>query len=109
MVALSKHLPAAFEQKNLVTGTSAGISNLLGAFAAMADDTDLNTVLERVISASCQLVDARFGALGVMGPDQTLGNFITIGLEDDQISRIPSLPQGHGVLGLLIEIGRAHV
>ncbi|WP_043443645.1 GAF domain-containing sensor histidine kinase [Arthrobacter sp. L77] len=90
------------ELKNPVTGASAGISNLLGAFAAMADNTDLNTVLERVISASCQLVDARFGALGVIGPDQTLGNFITVGLDDDQISRIPSLPQGHGVLGLLI-------
>lgn len=102
MVARSEQSPAATEQKSPVTGASAVISNLLGAFAAMADNTDLDTVLERVISASCQLVDARFGALGVIGPDQTLGNFITVGLDDDQISLIPSLPQGHGVLGLLI-------
>lgn len=68
----------------------------------MADDIDLDTVLERVISASCQLVDARYGALGVIGPEQTLGHFITVGLLDDEIRRIPSLPQGHGVLGLLV-------
>ncbi|MDQ0734875.1 GAF domain-containing sensor histidine kinase [Arthrobacter agilis] len=79
-----------------------GIENLLAAFAAIADDLGLETVLERVISAACRLVDARFGALGVIGPDRMLSHFITVGLDDDQIARIGSLPRGHGVLGLLI-------
>ncbi|WP_307083169.1 GAF domain-containing sensor histidine kinase [Arthrobacter agilis] len=68
----------------------------------MADDIDLDTVLERVISAACQLVDAHYGALGVIGPNGTLGQFITVGLQDDHIKRIGSPPQGHGVLGLLV-------
>ncbi len=82
--------------------TPTGIENLLAAFAAIADDLGLETVLERVISAACRLVDARFGALGVIGPDRMLSHFITVGLDDDQITRIGSLPRGHGVLGLLI-------
>ncbi|MCU1632663.1 MAG: putative signal transduction histidine kinase [Micrococcaceae bacterium] len=88
--------------EDLAAGTSTGIGNLLAAFAAMADDIDLDTVLKRVILAACQLVDARYGALGVIGPDQTLSQFITVGLEDDEIAQIASLPRGEGVLGLLI-------
>ncbi|WP_181035056.1 GAF domain-containing protein [Arthrobacter sp. B0490] len=82
--------------------TATGIEDLLSAFAAIADDLDLDAVLERVVSAACQLVDARFGALGVIGPDRMLGHFITVGLDDDEIGRIGPLPRGHGVLGLLI-------
>lgn len=80
----------------------AGVENLLAAFAAIADNLGLDTVLERVIAAACQLVDARFGALGVVGPDHRLSHFITVGLKDDEIRRIGPLPTGHGVLGLLI-------
>ncbi|WP_298252746.1 GAF domain-containing protein [uncultured Arthrobacter sp.] len=84
------------------SGTPMGIGNLLSAFGAMADNLDLDTVLERVTAAACQLVDARFGALGVIGPDSMLSQFITVGLQDDEIRRIGPLPEGHGVLGLLI-------
>lgn len=82
--------------------TPAGIESLLGAFAAIAEDLGLDAVLERVISAACQLVDARFGALGVIGPDRMLSHFITVGLKEEEIRRIGSSPRGHGVLGLLI-------
>lgn len=84
------------------SSTATGIENLLSAFAAVADDLDLDTVLERVVSAACELVDARFGALGVIGPDRMLGPFITVGLDDDEKRSIGPLPRGHGVLGLLI-------
>ncbi|MFJ6281370.1 GAF domain-containing sensor histidine kinase [Arthrobacter subterraneus] len=81
----------------------AGMENLLGAFAAIAEDLGLDAVLERVIAAACQLVDARFGALGVIGTDRMLSHFITVGLENEEIRRIGPLPTGHGVLGLLID------
>lgn len=79
-----------------------GIDHLLAGFAAIAENQSLQTVLERVVSAACRLVDARFAALGVIGPDGILSHFITVGLDEDQISRIGELPVGHGVLGLLI-------
>ncbi|MHA7238710.1 GAF domain-containing sensor histidine kinase [Arthrobacter sp. TMS1-12-1] len=86
------------------TTALAGMEDLLAAFAAIADDLGLDTVLERVISAACQLVDARYGALGVIGPDHTLGHFTTVGLEDGEIRRIGQFPTGHGILGLLISV-----
>ena len=75
-------------------GASSGIGNLLAAFAAMADGIDLDTALERVISAACQLVDAQHGALEVIGGDGMLSQMITVELEDDGTTRIVSLPQG---------------
>lgn len=102
MAIRSQHLPAATHDQDLASGTPEGIGSLLAAFAAMAEDIDLDTVLERVISAACQLVNARYGALGVLGTDRALSQFITVGLIDDEITRIASFPQGHGVLGLLV-------
>lgn len=102
VVAQAQHGPDPSVGLELSAGMSAGIGNLLAAFAAMADDIDLDTVLERVVAAALHLVDARYGALGVFGSDQTLSQFITVGLQDDEITRIGSLPAGHGVLGLLV-------
>ncbi|WDF31850.1 GAF domain-containing sensor histidine kinase [Arthrobacter agilis] len=97
MVTYPDELPRGSDRRPL-----AGVEHLLAAFAAIADDLGLDTVLERVIAAACQLVDARYGALGVIGGDRRLSHFITVGLEEDEIRRIGPLPTGHGVLGLLI-------
>ncbi|MHA7276450.1 GAF domain-containing sensor histidine kinase [Arthrobacter sp. Hz1] len=79
-----------------------GVDHLLAGFAAIAENQGLQTVLERVVAAACRLVDAKFAALGVIGPDGALSHFITVGLDQDQIARIGALPVGHGVLGSLI-------
>ncbi len=75
---------------------------LLDAVVAVAEDLSLETVLERVVTAACQLVDARYGALGVIGPDLALSHFVTVGFDEDTVRRVGALPVGHGVLGLLI-------
>jgi signal transduction histidine kinase len=50
------------------------------------------------------LVHARYGALGVLGPDgEDLVEFVTFGIDDNLRSKIGDLPHGRGVLGLLIE------
>ena len=49
------------------------------------------------------LVDARYGALGVLDESGTsLAEFITVGLDDPTRHSIGPLPKGHGILGLLI-------
>jgi signal transduction histidine kinase len=64
---------------------------------------DLNTVLQRIIEAARELVDARYGALGVLDESGTrLAEFLTVGLDADQRAQIGHLPEGHGILGLLI-------
>lgn len=75
---------------------------LLEAVVAVAEDLGLESVLERVVASACDLLRARYGALGVMGEDGGLSHFITVGIDEDLASRIGPLPTGHGVLGLLI-------
>ncbi|MDJ0350108.1 GAF domain-containing sensor histidine kinase [Cryobacterium sp. PH29-G1] len=75
---------------------------LLDAVVSVAEDLSLEAVLERVVTAACQLVQARYGALGVIGSDQALSHFVTVGFDEETVHRIGPLPVGHGVLGLLI-------
>jgi signal transduction histidine kinase len=76
---------------------------LLDAVVAVSADLDLPAVLERIVSTACLLAGARYGALGVLGRDERLVQFVTHGLDVATRERIGDLPRGHGVLGLLIE------
>ncbi|NUP59370.1 MAG: GAF domain-containing protein [Pseudarthrobacter sp.] len=78
------------------------VEGLLGAVVSMAEDLSLEAVLDRVVQSACELVGARYGALGVIGDDQQLSHFITVGIDDDGAHPIGDLPTGHGVLGQLI-------
>ena len=60
-------------------------------------------MLQRIVQTSVALVDARYGALGVLDESRTrLAQFITVGLDDETYRAIGDLPEGHGILGLLI-------
>jgi signal transduction histidine kinase len=76
---------------------------LLDAVVAIAADLDLRPTLERIVESACQLAGARYGALGVLGDDRTLVEFITHGLSPAEHAAIGQLPTGRGVLGLLID------
>ncbi len=76
---------------------------LLDAVAAVAEGLDLDEVLDRTVVAACSLVDARFGALGVLDEGGTrLVRFVHHGLDPDEAAAIGHLPTGHGLLGHLI-------
>ena len=78
------------------------MSSLLEAVLAVGSDLDLQTVLLRITQAASDLVDAQYAALGVIGDDGKLSQFITVGIEAEQHARIGTLPLGQGILGLLI-------
>jgi signal transduction histidine kinase len=79
------------------------LSALLDAVMAVNAGLDLAEVLTRIVRSACELVDATYGALGVLGPDgEHLVEFVTRGLTPEQHEAIGDLPRGHGVLGLLI-------
>ncbi|MER8199760.1 GAF domain-containing protein [Streptomyces microflavus] len=66
-------------------------------------DLDLEHVLRHVVQAATTLARARYGALGVIGPDhEKLVQFLTVGMDDEEVASIGSLPSGHGILGELI-------
>ena len=76
---------------------------LLDAVVAISSDLDMHTVLDRIVVAACRITGARYGALGVIGNDRTLVDFVTHGLTPEEHAAIGELPRGHGILGLLIE------
>src|ERR687883_241161 len=76
---------------------------LLDAVVGIGTDLDLHSTLQRIVAAACRLAGADYGALGVIGPDRTLVEFITQGIDEQAHRAIGDLPRGHGVLGLLIE------
>jgi signal transduction histidine kinase len=66
-------------------------------------DIELPVLLRHLVEEACSLVDARYGALGVLNEDRTsLEQFLTVGMSDAEEKAIGSRPTGRGVLGLLI-------
>jgi signal transduction histidine kinase len=83
------------------------LPRLLDAVVAISSDLSLPHVLRRIIESAVDLVDARYGALGVIGPGQTdlergLVEFITVGADQATIAAMAHYPEGRGILGLLI-------
>jgi signal transduction histidine kinase len=76
---------------------------LLDAVVGIGTDLDLHSTLERIVAAACLLAGARYGALGVIGDDRRLVEFITDGIGAEVHAQIGDLPTGRGVLGVLIE------
>ncbi|MEV4824641.1 GAF domain-containing protein [Micromonospora sp. NPDC049274] len=79
------------------------LSPLLQAVVGIGSDLDLRSTLSRIVVAACQVAGARYGALGVIGPDRSLVEFITDGMTVTERDHIGDLPTGRGVLGLLID------
>lgn len=84
--------------------TQERLRGLLAANQAFVGDLDLHTVLRRIVEAACELVGARYGALGVIAPDGGgLEDFIYVGMTEADEHRIGHLPEGKGLLGALID------
>jgi signal transduction histidine kinase len=75
---------------------------LFDTILSIASDFSLPAVLERIAEAARTLAGARYAALGVIGDDRTLSDFIPVGVDPETIAEIGHLPDGHGILGLLI-------
>ncbi len=76
---------------------------LLEAVTAISSDLDLASVLSRIVEAATALTGARYGALGVVGPDGELVEFITTGIDERARELIGDLPRGRGILGVIID------
>jgi signal transduction histidine kinase len=85
-------------------GTRDRVRSLLEAVLAVGRELDLEQALHSIVDAAAVLVDADYAALGVIGPDgRTLSAFHTVGVTEEQIAQIGTYPEGHGILGELID------
>jgi signal transduction histidine kinase len=101
-VRLDELLREMLDRVGEVVASRERLRALLDAVVAIGSDLDLRTTLERIVAAACELVGARYAALGIVGPDRQLSDFITHGVGPEQHAAIGDLPHGRGVLGLLI-------
>ncbi|MFC4463939.1 GAF domain-containing protein [Streptomyces xiangluensis] len=78
------------------------VHTLLDAVLSIGTDLDLDVVLRRITESAVAVVDAEYGALGVLGEEGRIKQFITVGVDEDTIRAIGHYPEGEGILGLLI-------
>src|SRR3954447_19919105 len=100
---LDQLLAQLIDRAQDVRGAHSRLRGLLRANNMIIGDLALPAVLRRIVEAACQLVHARYGALGVVAPDGGLDQFIHIGMDGELVGRIGHLPEGKGLLGALIE------
>lgn len=68
----------------------------------LTSNLDLRTLLRKIVEIGTELIHAEFGAMGVIGDDQGMEQFITIGMDPETIALVGDLPEGKGLLGALI-------
>jgi len=76
---------------------------LLSANRAIVAELSLPMVLRRIVEAARDVAGARYAALGVIGADGLLEEFIHVGMDEATVASIGELAKGRGVLGALIE------
>jgi signal transduction histidine kinase len=82
------------------------LEQMVDGSTELAFELSLGGVLQRVAELAAELTDARYSAIGLLAPDgRTLETFVTHGIPAEERARMGHLPQGHGVLGVVIRKG----
>jgi signal transduction histidine kinase len=86
-----------------MAGIHSRYERLLETGLALAAELSLPAALQRIVELAAELTGAGYGALGVLGRDGTISEFITTGVTADERAAIGHLPIGRGILGVLID------
>jgi len=79
------------------------LRGLVAAVLAISSDLALPAVLRHIVESAVTLIGARYCALGVLDPAGLgMSEFVHTGMSPDEVEAIGHLPEGHGILGLLI-------
>jgi len=76
---------------------------LVRAALAASSGLALDATLRRIVEAAVDLVDARYGALAVLGDAGVFERFVQVGVEEAVAERIGLRPAGRGVMGVPVE------
>jgi signal transduction histidine kinase len=69
----------------------------------LTSNLDLPNVLRRIVEIGKELLNARYAAMGVIGDERRLEQFIHVGMDPEVYEQIDHLPEGKGLLGALID------
>ena len=77
------------------------------AVRGIAELGTVDDVLQVIVDQVRPLVGAQYAALGIVDRDGRIERFITSGMDDATRERIGPLPEGYGLLGLIIRENRS--
>jgi signal transduction histidine kinase len=100
-VRLDALLAEVHERLAEIIKTRERLQGLLEAVLSVGAGLELDSTLQRIVEAAVELIDARYGALGVLG-DEGLAEFIPVGIDPQTRARMGNLPAGRGLLGTVI-------
>lgn len=84
------------------------LEQLVSAGLLLTSELSLEGVLQRVAELACEIIGARYAAIGVLSEDhRRLEAFVTAGIDDQTRMRLGAPPEGKGVLGLVMRERRA--
>jgi len=86
-----------------VMATRDRLNGLLHATRLVAAELALPVVLQQIVESARELAQATYAALGVVGPDGGLCQFIHVGMTAAAAEEVGELPHGRGILGVLID------
>jgi GAF domain-containing protein len=78
------------------------LRDVLEAVLLVGQGLELDLALQRIVDVAAGVLDARYCALGVRGPELSLQAFVYTGISPDVRATMGRLPVGHGVLGELL-------
>ncbi len=102
LLELDELLVQLVDRAGDVLAAQGRLRGLLRANALVAGDLSLPVVLRQIVESARDLLGARYAALGVIGRDGELEQFVHAGMDEELVARIGDLPRGRGILGLLI-------
>lgn len=106
MVCDGRGRVATHESEGAVTFEALGadrIATLIDAGSDLLTELDVDRVLEKALAAGRADTGAKYAAIGILDDSRRrLARFETSGIDEATHRNIGDLPQGHGILGLLI-------
>ncbi|MFL6052374.1 MAG: GAF domain-containing sensor histidine kinase [Actinoallomurus sp.] len=88
------------------TDRDAALHAVSTAVLAVTRHLSVHEVLQVIVRAAAQLIDARYAALGVPDDEGSFAEFVVEGVSDEDWKRIGPLPRQHGLLALMLRDDR---
>jgi hypothetical protein len=102
-LSVERLMSGLVDQASAILAAQQRLRRLLSANRSIVQELSLPAVLRRIVKTAKDVAGAKYAALGVIGADGLLEQFLHVGMEEDTVRAIGELPKGRGVLGALIE------
>ena len=102
-LSIERLMAQLVDQAGLILSAQHRLQRLLDANRTIVRQLSLPAILRQIVQSAGETAGAQYAALGVIGSDGLLEEFIHVGMDDTTVAAIGDLPKGRGLLGVLIE------